>query len=390
MFRFSRLSAGIAILAGALIVSACAPSSATRTGRDPGPAVDTSGPVKVAFLAPTSSSNAGAAALGRALVNAARLAERDFRQGAKIELMIFDTGGNEAQAAAAAAKAAAAGAQIILGPLFSANTKAIASTAAANNLKIISFSTDTTVAGGPVYLSGFLPEKEIARVLGYARAKGVRATGIFYPQTPLGEVAVRGAQKAAGVNLVATTAYDRSAEGIVAGAKAFASQVKATGAVGLMIADSGQGLIFAVDSLSEAGIASGTYRFLGLGQWNSAATLKSAKLRNAWFPAPDPNAINAFAQRYRASYGGVPPALAVLGYDAVAIVGQLLRNAAATGSRSPFSRAALTRPQGFRGIVGPVRFDRSGLAERGMAILEVGANEFNVVDPAPRTFGGGS
>ena len=130
--------------------------------------------------------------------------------------------------------------------------------------------------------------------------------------------------------------------------------------------------------------------YLGLGQWNSAATLGSSKLRNAWFPAPDPNAMQAFVSRYQASFGATPPPLAVLGYDAVSVVSQMLRLAQSSGSRAPFSTAAITRPQGFSGVVGPIRFNRSGLGERGMAILEVGANEFNVIDPAPRTFGGGS
>lgn len=391
MFRLSSLSAKIAMFAGAALLAACsAGSNATRTGDGGRSNVDTSKPVRVALLAPATSTNAGAAGLGKALINAARLAERDLRGGPKIELMVMDTGGDAGKAVAAAAKAAQAGAKIILGPLFSANTKAIASTAVKNNLKVIAFSTDSVVAGGPVYLSGFLPEVEARRVIDFARARGVSTTGIFYPKTPLGEVVLRGAQRAAGANLVAITSFDRTSEGIVAGASEFADQVRATGALGLMVADSGQGMIFAVDQLTENGLSSDRYRYLGLGGWNSRATLGSAKLRNAWFPAPDPTKMEAFVQRYRAAYGSVPPPLAVLGYDAVSIVGQLLRSAQSTGSRAPFSTANLTRPQGFNGIVGPIRFNRSGIGERGMAILEVGASDFSVVDPAPRTFGGGS
>lgn len=388
MYSLSRFCAGIAILTGVLALTACTPGSASR-GK-PGPRVDATQAVKVAFLAPVSAGNSGAAALGKALVNAARMAERDLKSGPKIELMVFDTGGDAARASSAASQAIASGAKIILGPLFSANTKAVGSVAAPRDIKVIAFSTDSSVAGDPVYLSGFLPEMEARRVIGYARARGVRATGIFYPQTPLGEVALRGAQRAAGSNLVAATSFDRSAEGIIAGAQAFAGQVRSTGAVGLMIADSGEALIFAVDQLTENGLVSGQYRYLGLGGWNSRATLNSAKLRSAWFPAPDPRSMAAFVSRYRSQFGAVPPPLAVLGYDAVAIVGQLLNDAAASGSRSPFSTAALTRGQGFRGVVGAVRFTRSGLGERGMAILEVGESEFNVVDPAPQAYGGGS
>ncbi len=394
MFRLSRISAGIAILAGSLVLAACAPQSgATRNGQNTGkPApgqVDVTKPIKVAFLATTTAKNSGAATLGRALVNAARMAEGDLR-GAKIELMILDTGGNAGQAVRAARQAIGSGAKIILGPLFSANTKAIASIAAANDVKVISFSTDSSVAGGPVFLSGFLPEKEAARVIGFARARGVRDTGILYPLTPAGEVALKGARDASGVSLVATTGYDRTAPGIVAGTSEFAAKVRSAGAVGLMVAESGKALVFAMDQLGEKGIETGDYRFLGLGQWNSRSILGSKRFQNAWFPAPDPDAMNRFVSRYQSQYGSPPPPLAVLGYDAVAITGQLLSDAKASGSNTPFTFAAITRPQGFRGAVGPVRFGRDGLVERGMVILEVGASGFNVIDRAPVVFGAGS
>ena len=388
MLRLSRLFKGIAILTTALALTACAGSTVGRS--KPGPKVNATQTVKVAVLAPVTASNAGAASLGRALVNAAKLAERDLRRSTKIELMVFDTGGNAGRASAAASKAIAQGAKIILGPLFSANTKAVGAVAAARDVKVIAFSTDSAVAGDPVYLSGFLPEMEARRVIGYARSRGIRATGIFYPQSPLGEVALRGARHAAGSNLVATTSFDRTAEGIVNGARTFADQVRSSGAVGLLVADSGRGLIFAVDQLGENGLTGEQYRYLGLGGWNSRATLSSIKLRNAWFPAPDPSAMQRFVSRYSSRYGTVPPPLAVLGYDAVLIVGQLLQDAAASGSNQPFSTAALTRGQGFRGAVGAIRFTRSGLGQRGMAILEVGDSEFDVVDPAPRSFGRGS
>ena len=395
MLRLSRISAGIAILAGSLALAACAPqSSATRggtqgSGKPAGGQVDVTKPIKVAFLAPTTAKNSGAAALGRALVNAARMAESDLG-GVKIELMILDTGGDTGQAVRVAKQAIGSGAKIILGPLFSANTKAIASTAAANDVKVISFSTDSSVAGDPVFLSGFLPEKEAARVIDFARARGVRETGILYPLSPAGEVALKGAREAGGNNLLVETGYERTAPGIVAGTNEFAAKVRSSGAIGLMVAESGKALVFAMDQLGEKGIETGDYRFLGLGQWNSRSILGSKRFQNAWFPAPDPDAMNAFVDRYRSTYGSVPPPLAVLGYDAVAITGQLLAEAKASGSRAPFSSAAITRPQGFRGAIGPVRFGRDGRGERGMVILEVGASGFNVIDRAPVAFGAGS
>ncbi len=166
--------------------------------------------------------------------------------------------------------------------------------------------------------------------------------------------------------------------------------MRETGAVGLMVAESGRALVFALDNLGNNGVSGDRYQFLGLGQWNSKTILGSPKFKKAWFPAPDPEAMERFARRYKAKYGQVPPALAVLGYDAVAIAGQLLADARASGSNEPFSSAALGRPNGFRGAVGPVRFDRGGLGERSMVILEVGEDQFNVIDRGPIAFGSGS
>jgi len=68
----------------------------------------------------------------------------------------------------------------------------------------------------------------------------------------------------------------------------------------------------------------------------------------------------------------------------------LLAQARQTGGQDPFGTAALTRPQGFRGAVGPVRFDSTGRGERALAILQVGSRTFEVIDPAPSAFGAGS
>jgi hypothetical protein len=73
----------------------------------------------------------------------------------------------------------------------------------------------------------------------------------------------------------------------------------------------------------------------------------------------------------------------VLGYDAVQVAGQLLAEARRTGTRDPFGYRELTRPEGFQGALGPLRFRPDGLAERAMAILEVGDGRFEVADPAP-------
>lgn len=394
MLRLSRLHSLVILLAATMAVTACTPKATTTGSRPtqtqtPEGRVDLAKPVRIAVLAPTSATNPGAAALGQALVNSARMAAVDLNDPT-MELAVYDTAGDAATANAVAKRAIAEGARLIVGPLFGANAKAIAATAAGANVSVLSFSTDSTAAGGPIYLSGFLPEKAAGRISSFARAQGYSTLGIFYPETPYGQVTLRGATATNGANLVAVTGYERSETGIPPAAKAFADQIRSTGVRAFMVAESGQALTFVADQLNGQGLSRQSYRYLGLGEWNAAATLQSDVLNGAWFPAPDPAAMRRFVDKYKASFGGAPSPLAVLGYDAVQVAGQLLAEARASGSTDPFNVAALTRPSGFRGAVGPLRFDRNGLGERGMAILEVRDGQFRTIDPAPPAFGAGS
>lgn len=394
MSRLAKSPGMLLSLIAVAALAACAPQgkstgSANPVAKQAPGGFDPAQPVTIAVLTPSSASNEGAARLGKALVNAAEMARADLGDPL-ITVKYYDTAGDALQAVSAANQAVADGAKLIIGPLFGANTEAIAPIAANANIKIVSFSTDSSIGGGPIYLSGFLPEKAAGRITSFARGQGYSRLGIFYPETAYGDVSLRGAKTTSGPALVAATPYERSEEGIPPAAAKFASQVKDQGARGLLIAESGRALSFVAAQLQEQGLSGGDFKYLGLGEWNTAVTRSSRTLRGGWFPAPDPGAMSAFAKRYRNEFKAPPPPLAILGYDGMQIAGQLLATARAEGSKDPFGDAALTRPTGFRGIVGPIRFDPNGFGERSMAIMEVRRNDFRVIDPAPTAFGAGS
>ena len=46
----------------------------------------------------------------------------------------------------------------------------------------------------------------------------------------------------------------------------------------------------------------------------------------------------------------------------------------------------MTNPRGFAGIDGIFRFRNDGLAERGLAVLEIQSGKARVIDPAPTAF----
>ena len=374
----------------ALALAACAPQQQAGPAPSPTPApapTVTSGPANVALLAPISAENEGAAVLGGALANAARMAATELGPEL-VRLTVLDTAGTTTSAVEAASRAAEAGADIVIGPLFSANVRAIAPGMASNGINAIAFSTDTTVAGDPIYLSGYLPEAEARRLVSYARSQGIERFALFYPLTPYGNAAARAIRTAAGASLVTDVSYQRSETGIRSGIAGFMADARASGATGVFFVDSGAGLELIGTEIEENEIDTTGMQPMGLGQWNSAETFKTFAVFGGWFPAPDPAALKPFVTRYQDAHDAAPPPLAILGYDAVQIVGQLAL-AARAGTADPYGDAQITRAVGFRGAAGPIRFLTNGQGERGLAILEVGQGIFVTRDPAPTTYNAG-
>jgi hypothetical protein len=59
----------------------------------------------------------------------------------------------------------------------------------------------------------------------------------------------------------------------------------------------------------------------------------------------------------------------------------------ARGESGPdFSAAAIANPNGFAGADGIFRFRGDGIAERGLAVLEVRREGFRTISPAPEDF----
>lgn len=397
MMRARPLLPGLSLMAGLmLLLAACAPQQAAAprpeapatapraTTPAPG-SIDLTRPVRVALLVPRGGTDPGTARVAESLVNAAGMAAEDLGDPL-LDIVILDTRGTPEGARAAAERAVAEGARLILGPLFSASTRAVADVAAVNGLSVISFSTDTGAAGGPVFLSGYLPEREAERIIAYAAGRGYDRIAIFHPANAYGLAARRGAEEAArrfGAGLLFALDYPRTFKGIEANAPRFAEVAINTGVNAVLLPDEGQGLSAAAAFLDYSGLDPAEVKYLGLGQWNTPATLREATLRGGWFPAPDPALVEAFAGRYEARFGTRPPLIAALGYDAVQVAGQLLALAREGVVADPFAPAAITRPEGFDGAFGRLAFEPGGLNRRALAVLEVGEERFEVVDPPP-------
>ncbi len=357
-----------------------------------GPAVDPNEPVAVAIMVPRGSGEAANDDLANALVNAARLAQADLG-GSMIDLRVYHTAVDPTQAAAEATRAIAEGAQIIVGPLYSTVTPAVATVAAQSNIKVLSFSNNPAIAGGNIFILGTTFEDVATRLYGYSVNQGKANVGVVYQaglEGEAGKTAAENAARSVGANLAAMASYPLNIEGLSEAAPTVAETMKSNAVQSILFTDTPtRGLPFIMAAIGSDGVTPDNTQFMGLTRWDaSTELLQQPSAQGAVFAVPDPVLSAQFDARYLAAYGSEPHNLAPLAYDAVAAVGALIKSAQSEAATDTFSVERLTNPAGFVGVNGIFRFLPNGLNQRGLAVLEVEDGSAIVVESAPRNFGG--
>lgn len=151
------------------------------------------GPIRVALLAPLSGDFADA---GRELANGAAMAMFDTT-GVEAELFAFDTRADQTAAQAALDQAVRQRADVVVGPLFGANAKAIAPGLEAAGLTALVFSNDSSVVGPNVWVTGRTVEIEATRIVRHAAESGARVVAVFGRADAVGEAAAAQAAREA-------------------------------------------------------------------------------------------------------------------------------------------------------------------------------------------------
>lgn len=151
----------------------------------------------------------------------------------------------------------------------------------------------------------------------------------------------------------------------------------------LLIPQGGKILIEIAKLMEENDLIDGKLQILGSAQWDDVELLNIKPLKGAWFASTTPLSIESYERHFFNSYGYKPPRITSLAYDSVALITTL----ALSPEVQRIDSTVLENPIGFRGpIDGIFRFTESGIVERGLAILEIGEERFNVIDPAPESF----
>jgi branched-chain amino acid transport system substrate-binding protein len=362
------------------------PAPTTPVSATPVPPLGAQG-VKVALLLPLSGPNAD---LGKAMLEAAQLAL--FTTGSdRLTLIPRDTTGTADGAASAAKSVVADGAKLILGPLIADEVDAVKPIAQAASINVIAFATKTQVAGGNVFLMGFLPRQEVAREVSYARDQGLSKFAALAPNTPYGHLmgdSLREIAGSGGAGATRVEYFDPRSTDLATSIKHLLPAGGGATASGnlpfdaLLLPEGGDQLKQIAGQLKSAGIDPSKTHLLGSGLWDDPSITNDADLTGGWFAASPPDVRHEFEHRYQGAYGHPPPRLASLAFDAAALAAVLAKS----DGPDPFSPQAIQNPNGFTGVDGLFRFGPDGLVQRGLAVLEVDPGGDKVVSPAPQSF----
>lgn len=395
MFAFLRTLRKAALRAvlpvTALALAACDPAALGGLGggsTNSGPRIDTSKPVPVALLVPRGSGQASDNLLATNLENGARLAMRDLN-GVQIDLRVYSTAGNAQTAATQAAQAVNDGAQIILGPLYAESANAAGVAVAPQNVNVLAFSNNTTIAGGNVFVLGPTFETTANRLVDYSARQGKDKIVVVHAQDVAGQLGRNAIQRAAsrsGATVTGAVDYPLSQQGLIAAVPQVKAAVDNSGANAIFLtAPPASGLPLLSQLLPEAGVSSTTTQYVGITRWDiPPQTLDLPGIQGGWFALPDPGRSGAFRSQYQAAYGNAPHPVASLAFDGIAAVGALV----AQGNAGALTGGALTQGSGFQGASGIFRLRSDGTNERGLAVATVRDNRVVVIDAAPRAFGG--
>lgn len=359
------------------------------TGSNSGPQINPAAPVQVALLVPGGTGEATFDTMAASLENAARLAAADVN-GAQINLMVYNTARDPAQAARVAAQAVAEGAQIILGPLDAESANAVGLAVAPAGVNVLSYSNNTAIAGGNIFVMGKTFGNISDRLAQYAVSQG-RSNFMIAHQNDLagtvGRDAIATSVRQAGGTITAIESYNFSQTGIFERAPAITAAANSNGTQAVFVTDTLLGgLSILAESLNNTGLSTENTPLIGLARWDTtpqAATLPG--LQNGLFAVGDAGRETAFSARYESTYGRRPHPLASIAYDGIAAVGALV----ATGDRRALTTASLTRSAGFEGATGIFRLRPNGTNQRALAVARFANNQIQIVDPAPTSFGRG-
>jgi outer membrane PBP1 activator LpoA protein len=364
--------------------------------------------LRVALLAPQTGAESG---VGASLVNAAQLA---LNAPGAPALDVRDTQSTPEGAVAAATAAISAGDTLILGPLSSKETAAVAPIAQKAGVPVLAFTNDPSQAMPGIWTLGIGPAEQMRRLVLAAHNDMRMHLAALLPQNAYGDLVaaelvkdsmdtgfgapniVRYGANFASINRTIRELADYSDRRAPLDAKITAAKALHTPEGRKQAADlakqpisppsfdvlvvgaSGEELKEIETLLPYYDITPDQVRFLGPSQWAYATGFDVSHIAGGWYAAPDPSLRTQFAQAYMDKFMQAAPQIADVAYDAASLARLL---AAGQG----FGTSSLSNPAGFAGVDGTFALQSDGHVKRGLAIFQMqSAGASQMVQPSPQ------
>ena len=375
----------ISVIFACLILFAC---SSSRSIKDEGGAdsyttdiaeigISNSRSFRIGMLLPLSGPDSK---YGLGMKNASMLALSDINNP-NLVIQYYDTASTPAGARVAIKNAINQRAQLILGPLKSAEVSAISDETIYQGVPVIAFSTSPEILQPTIYTLGLLIDEQVDRIMSYAAANGRRQFALLLPDNNTGISVARAAVKSAAKNHVLITLIGFYPQGT----SDFSDLVKQiteskTPFDAVLIPEGGITLTSASAMLAYYDITYPDVQILGTSMWEAGISLKETSIQQSLYPALTKSNGSAFAAKYYSVFGEKPSSLYTLAYDAVILADHLSKS-----SFGPLNER-ITSSAGFQGLNGRVRFFENGTNQHSLDIITIKSQTPTMVDSGTKYF----
>lgn len=350
------------------------PSVQDRASKDQGVPHLKQQALQVALLLPLSGARRD---IGLSLKNAAEMALFD-QPDQSLVLTFKDTGSTAEGAKAALAGIKQTGVDVVVGPVFSEEVKAIAPLLLNANLTVFTPSNDKTIANKNVSVMGFDPGDQIRAILMYAKNHDMHQVGVLLPSNAYGALLKAKIQQSAvelGLKDIFIAQYTPQGDDL----GVTLDKLPLQNLDALLVVEGEKIALRASKYLEGYKDVSPELRLIGLSAFDQIKNPVDPKLVGLIYAGVGTSDHVAFENRYLEAFQHKPLRIASIIYDTLNLLSEFGRSH--LGERITLQRFA---PYGFEGVDGFLTVLANGQTERTFSILEITSSGVKTLIPGKK------
>jgi branched-chain amino acid transport system substrate-binding protein len=357
--------------------------------------------IKIAIFLPFSSQNKD---LAQNIANAAVLSLFANDRFHKLELVFIDSKETAFEQQQAFQEIINRNIKIVIGPIYSNNLINIENMAQEHAITVISLSNNIAMLGkvfnngGGIFIAGILPETQTEQMVNFAINQNKSNFAILAPNNQYGKLItdyLKKFTKARSANFITAEFYNNEKDleksvdrlinsfslSIIPKKDQIINEEDKNYPQTIFIPESGKILSKAIATINSKNIKELDLKIVGSSQWDDPSTLHDSNLFGSWFVAPEPKKFQSFEKEYQQTFKNFPNRISTIAYDSILAISDLAQN-----NNIITSHTLIAKTKGFEGIDGLFRFLPNGAVQRNLAILKVGVNNFEIIEPASKKF----